>query len=152
MNPATMNATELAQVTTDRSSKAVLEFLSVLETKDVDQLLVLWHDDGMIEFPFSHKGIPGLPHPQICGKDAIYATFQNVIKVKDLTFKAISVFPTKDPNYVYIESLCDITQLDLNIKYTNRYAFFNHVPEGKILLVREYFHALIRQHFEAGGF
>jgi hypothetical protein len=48
MNPATMNATELAQVTTDRSGKAVLEFLSVLETTDVDQLLVLWHDDGMI--------------------------------------------------------------------------------------------------------
>ena len=76
MNPTTMNATELAQVTTDPSGKAVLEFLSVLETKDVDQLLVLWHDDGMIEFPFSHKGIPGLPHPQICGKDAIYVTFK----------------------------------------------------------------------------
>ena len=48
MNPATMNPTELAQVTTDRSGKAVLEFLSVLETTDVDQLLVLWHEDGMI--------------------------------------------------------------------------------------------------------
>jgi ketosteroid isomerase-like protein len=152
MNPTTMNATELAQVTADPSGKAVLEFLSVLETKDVNQLLVLWHDDGMIEFPFSHKGIPGLPHPQICGKEAIYATFQNVAKVKDLTFKEITVFPMKDPDYVYVESLCDITQLDLNINYTNRYAFLCYVPEGKIMLVREYFHALIRHNFEAGVF
>jgi|GEM_PF-3480768 len=147
-----MNATELAQVTCDPSGKKVLEFLSVLETKEVDNLLNIWHEEGMIEFPFSHKAVPGLEHPKLIGLQVIYKVFQDVIKGKDFVFKDIEVFPMKDPDYVYTECFCDLTQLDFGIKYTNRYCFLAHVPDGKILLFREYFHALIRQNFEANGF
>ena len=147
-----MNATELAQVTTDPSGKAVLEFLSVLETKKVDNLLNIWHEDALIEFPFSHKAVPGLEHPKLVGLQVIYNAFQNVVLGKDFVFKNIEVFPMKDPEYVYTEFFCDLTQLDLGIKYTNRYCSLAHVPGGKILLFREYFHALTRQNFEANGF
>lgn len=36
-----MNATELAKITTDHACKPVVEFLSVLETKQVDNLLTI---------------------------------------------------------------------------------------------------------------
>jgi hypothetical protein len=70
-----MNATELAQITCDPSGRKVLELLSVLETKKVDNLLNIWHEEGMIEFPFSHKSVPGLEHPKLIGLQVIYKVF-----------------------------------------------------------------------------
>jgi hypothetical protein len=63
-----MNATQLAQITTDPACKAVVEFLSVLETKEVDNLLTIWAEDCLFELPFSHKGIPGLEYPKFRGR------------------------------------------------------------------------------------
>lgn len=147
-----MNATQIAAVTTDPASKAVAEFLSVLETKEAYRLLTIWSEEGVFELPFSHKAIPGMHHPKFEGAQRIYELFKGVGAAKDIECKDIVFFPMRDPEYVYVEFFCDITQLDLGIKYTNRYCGLAHVRDGEIVLFREYFHALIRQSFEATGF
>lgn len=147
-----MNATELARITTEPSGKAVAEFLSVLETKRVENLLTIWAENATFELPFSHKGIPGLEHPKFQGRQRIYELFVDVAQQKDILCKDVVLYPMRDPDYVFVEFLCDINQLDLGIKYTNQYCAITHVPGGEILLFREYFHALIRQNFEATGF
>ncbi|XOF33076.1 MAG: nuclear transport factor 2 family protein [Candidatus Electrothrix sp. YB6] len=147
-----MNATQLAAVTTDPASKAVLEFLSVLETKKVDNLLSIWDENGIFELPFSHKGIPSLYHPKFEGRQCIYELFQALLPGESFKFKEIALYPMINQEYVFIEFIGDITQLDRGIKYTNRYCALAHTRKGKILLFREYFHAIIRQNFEASGF
>jgi ketosteroid isomerase-like protein len=147
-----MNATELAKVTTDPSSKAIVDFLSVLETKKVENLLTIWAEDALFELPFSHKGIPGLDHPKFRGRTRIYELFKKISVEKNITCQNIILYPMRDPEYVYIEFACHIEQLDLGIKYLNQYCGIAHVLNTEILLFREYFHALIRQNFEATGF
>ncbi|TFI54882.1 hypothetical protein BLD44_007810 [Mastigocladus laminosus UU774] len=101
-----MNATELASKTTEPSSKAVAKFLSILETKKVDNLLKIWAENAIFELPFSHKGIPGLEHPKFQSRQRIYELFVNVAKEKDILCKDIVLYPMRDPDYVFVEFFC----------------------------------------------
>ncbi len=135
-----MIATQMAVVTTDQASKAVAEFLSVLETKQIDNLLTIWDENGIFELPFSHnfshKAVPGLHHPKFEGRQRIYELFQGVGAAKDFEFQDIAFYPMVDAEWVFVEFLGNVKQLDMGIKYINQYCALARVRQGKMLLFR----------------
>lgn len=120
-----------------QARKAVLDFLTGLEDKDMARVNGVWAEDGVQEMPYAPKNFPR----RVAGKEALirqYATWpQNSGKARFTD--GVVFYPTRDPSIVITEYHGVSEIVPTKRTYDQRYIGVFHVENGKITLFREYF-------------
>ena len=129
-----------------QSIKTVKSFFKALESRDIDAVIELWHDDGVLEFPFAPDGAPktatGKAHiKQVLGED--------LADRSRVTFPHLDIQPMLNPESVVAEFTSDMEVASSEEIYANQYVAIAKVKDGRLLLFREYFNPLVD--LEAGN-
>ena len=123
--------------------KTANSFLDFLKEQNIGGIERIWHEKGVLEYPFAPGGAF-----KIEGREAIVEKLQHAF-----TYKAVSYFDHK-ATYLMIDGRHVFLEFDgylVNEKgesYTNNYCALVEFEEGKIILFREFYNALIRQKFD----
>lgn len=123
--------------------KTANAFLDFLKEKNVVGIHNIWHEKGVLEYPFAPGGAYNVQ-----GRDAIVEKLEHAF-----TYKTVSHFDHKatylmnDGNHVFLEFDGYLVN-EKGESYTNNYCALVEFKEGKIILFREYYNSLIRQKFD----
>lgn len=129
-NPATY-------ILRQETKQAVRQFLTALETKDMEQFANAWAKDAVQDMPYSPKGFP----KRVAGKDNIikhYAGWPKNSGKADFTSQLV-FYPMQNPEMVFAEFRGKVDILPTGRVYNQRYGGLFHVENGKIKLFREYY-------------
>ena len=124
-------------VTILRYEDAVLDFLTALETKDMDAFAGVWAEDAVQDMPYSPEGFP----KRVSGKKNIldhYAGWPENSGSADFTSELI-YYPMKNPEMIFVEFKGDVDIIPTGRKYLQTYGGLFYVEDGKIKLFREYY-------------
>lgn len=123
--------------------KTANAFLDFLKDKNIGGIERILHKDGVLEYPFAPDGAF-----KIQGREAIIEKLSHAFTYKTVShFDHKATYLMKDENHVFIE-FDGYLQNDRGESYTNNYCALVEFEEGKIILFREYYNALIRQKFD----
>ena len=94
-------ATPVPYIQRQRTRQAVLDFLTGLETKDMDKVNSVWAEDAVQDMPYVPEGW----NHQVIGKEALIAQYAGWPEVSgDAVFTDTLIFyPMQDPQTVYVE-------------------------------------------------
>ena len=137
--PAIENATAnpVGYLIRQKTREAVVNFLTALETKDMESFAGVWADDAIQDMPYSPEGFP----KRVVGKENLikhYADWPKNSGDADFTSKLI-FYPMIDPEMVFVEFKGDVDIIPTGRKYDQHYGGLFHVENGKIKLFREYY-------------
>ena len=114
-------------------------FLRALETRDVDQVMPLWNDDGAMEFPYVPEGSPN----RFEGAEAIRTTLASAfIQRTKMRFFDVTAYQAKDPDLAFVEFRGDMT-LQSGAPYNNTYIAKAEARDGKLVSFKEFFNPLV---------
>lgn len=132
-----------------RHSIAVaLQWLETLGNGDMDTLMTLWHEDGVLEFPFNPEEAGS---DRVEGFEALSDYFQGTKgHKKPIAFPVKAIYPGADPDWLVVEFISRLLNTKTNEEYSNEYIVVIHVYEGKVILFREFFDSIKRKKFELG--
>ena len=115
------------------------QFLSALMTRDVDQVMPLWNEAGVMEFPFVPEGSPNTFE----GVDAIRMTLASAfVQRPKMSFFDIKAYQAADPDFAFVEFKGDMT-LQSGAPYNNTYIAKVEAKDGKLLHFKEFFNPLV---------
>lgn len=144
MNPPIRGGIEGLTSAHRKTIDVALAFLETLGRGDMDRLMTQWHDEGVLEFPFSEKG--AVP---VRGLDALRKYFLGTKDYKTpLGFSVLAIYPGFDPEWVTLEFHGKLLNAKTNQRYSNEYIVVVRVREGKVALFREFFDSLKRHAHE----
>ena len=115
----------------------MLDFLTGLETKDMEKVNSVWAEDAVQDMPYVPEG---WAH-QVIGKDnliAQYAGWPDAAGEANFTDQLV-FYPMADPQTVYVEFKGEVKITSTGRTYRQTYGSLFHVENGKITLYREYF-------------
>ncbi len=137
--PAIENAKEnpAPYIKRQQTRQTVVNFLTALESKDMESFANTLADDMVQEMPFSPEGHP----KRVRGKANIVELFSNWPDVSgDADFTSeLRFYPMIDPEMVFVEYKGDVDIITTGRKYLQTYGGLFHVQNGKIKLFREYY-------------
>ena len=114
-------------------------FLNALTTRDVDEVMPLWNDDGVMEFPFVPEGSPNTFE----GSEAIRATLESAfVQRPKMAFFDVTAYQAADPNLAFVEFKGDMT-LQSGAPYNNTYIAKVEARDGKLVHFKEFFNPLV---------
>ena len=114
-------------------------FLRALETRDVDQVMPLWNDDGVMEFPYVPEGSPNT----FQGVDAIRTTLSSAfVQRTKMGFFDVKSYQAADPDLAFVEFKGDMT-LESGAPYNNTYIAKVEARDGKLVHFKEFFNPLV---------
>ncbi|WP_227271501.1 nuclear transport factor 2 family protein [Roseobacter weihaiensis] len=114
-------------------------FLRALETRDVDEVMPLWNDDGVMEFPYVPEGSPS----RFEGADAIRTTLASAfIQRTRMRFFDVTAYQAEDPDLAFVEFKGDMT-LQSGAPYNNTYIAKAEARNGKLTYFKEFFNPLV---------
>ena len=114
-------------------------FLQALTTRDVDQVMPLWNDDGVMEFPFVPEGSPN----RFEGVDAIRTTLAGAfVQRPKMRFFDVKAHQAADQNLAFVEFKGDMT-LQTGAPYNNTYIAKVEARDGKLQYFKEFFNPLV---------
>ena len=114
-----------------------MDFLTALETKDMDAFAGVWAEDAVQDMPYSPEGFP----KRVSGKKNIldhYAGWPENSGSADFTSELI-YYPMKNPEMIFVEFKGDVDIIPTGRKYLQTYGGLFYVEDGKIKLFREYY-------------
>ena len=115
------------------------QFLNALTTRDVDQVMPLWNEDGIMEFPFVPEGSPN----RFEGLDAIRVTLASAfVQRPKMSFFDVKAYQAADPNLAFVEFKGDMT-LQSGAPYNNTYIAKVEARDGKLIHFKEFFNPLV---------
>ena len=115
------------------------QFLNALTTRDVDQVMPLWDEDGVMEFPFVPEGSPN----RFEGLDAIRTTLASAfVQRPKMSFFDVRAHQAADPNLAFVEFKGDMT-LQSGAPYNNTYIAKVEARDGKLIHFKEFFNPLV---------
>lgn len=116
-------------------------FLDAIVRKDVDAIVDIHTEDGIIEFPFAPPGFPR----RVEGREAI-RVFEAPISesVASSSFHDLVVRPLAEPDMAVAEYRGEVT-LTNGRAYNNTYCLVIRFRDGLMQHVREYFNPLVIQ-------
>lgn len=137
--PASENAAANppAFVIRQKTAQTVRDFLTALETKDMEKFAGVWADDAVQDMPYSPDGFP----KRVSGKAnllAHYSGWPETAGEADFTSKLV-FYPMQDPEMVFVEFSGDVAIVPTGRQYKQTYGGLFHVVNGKIKLFREYY-------------
>lgn len=115
------------------------KFLKALETKDLGQIMPLWNDDGVLEFPFAPDGSPKTFEGTDTIRRTLAAAFVQRPKMK---FPEITTYQAEDPNLAFLEFKGDMT-LKSGAPYNNTYIAKVVARDGRLVQFKEFFNPLV---------
>ena len=124
-----------------QTEQAVRDFLTSLETKDMDTFATVWAEDAVQEMPFSPEGFPS----QIEGRDNLiqhYETWPEISGSANFTNELV-FYPMEDPTLVFAEWRGIVEIIPTGRLYEQRYGGLFQVVDGQIKLFREYFNPIL---------
>ncbi|WP_162906655.1 nuclear transport factor 2 family protein [Algihabitans albus] len=114
-------------------------FLRALETRDVEQIIPLWNDNGVMEFPYVPEGSPS----RFEGVDAIRTTLASAFVQRTMmSFFDVTSYQAVDPNFAFVEFKGDMT-LQSGAPYNNTYIAKVEARDGKLIHFKEFFNPLV---------
>ena len=114
-------------------------FLDGLTTRDVDQVMPLWNEDGVMEFPFVPEGSPNT----FKGVEAIRTTLASAfVQRPKMGFFDVKAYQAADPNLAFVEFKGDMT-LQSGAPYNNTYIAKVEARDGKLVHFKEFFNPLV---------
>ena len=137
--PAIENATAnpVAYIKRQQTKQAVRDFLTSLETKDMEKFASIWAEDAVQDMPYAPEGFP----KRVNGKGnliAHYAAWPENSGEADFTSQLV-LYPMQNPEIVFAEFKGDVDIIPTGRKYEQHYGGLFYVENGKIKLFREYF-------------
>ena len=115
------------------------QFLNALTTRDVDQVMPLWNEDGVMEFPFVPEGSPN----RFEGLDAIRSTLASAfVQRPRMLFFDVKAYQAADSNLAFVEFKGDMT-LQNGAPYNNTYIAKVEARDGKLIHFKEFFNPLV---------
>ncbi len=137
--PASENASAhpASYIKRQQTEKAVRDFLTALEQKDMEKFAGLWAEDAVQEMPYAPTGFPD----RVSGKAALiqhYAAWPENSGKADFT-SALVLYPLQDPEWIFAEFKGQVEIVPTGRMYHQNYGGLFLVKKGKIVLFREYF-------------
>ncbi len=136
---ATINPS--AYIQQQQTQRAVVDFLTSLENKDMDKFAELWAEDAVQDMPFSPEGFP----KRVEGKTNLlehYAPWSEISGEANFTDELV-FYPMQDSTMVFAEWKGDVEIIPTGRQYKQRYGGLFHVVDGKIELFREYYDPIV---------
>ena len=132
---ATANPTPYIQ--RQQTRQTVIDFLTGLETKDMDKVNSVWADDAVQDMPY----VPDGWDHQVIGKEALVAHYAGWPETsgKASFTETLIFYPMQDPQTVYVEFKGEVEIVPTGRTYRQTYGGLFHVENRKITLYREYF-------------
>ena len=124
-----------------QTEQAVRDFLTSLETKDMDAFAAVWTEDAVQEMPFSPDGFP----TRVEGRDNLiqhYAAWPEISGSANFTDELI-FYSMENPTMVFAEWRGAVEIIPTGRLYEQRYGGLFHVVDGKIQLFREYYDPIV---------
>lgn len=114
-------------------------FLNALTTRDVDEVMSLWNDDGVMEFPFVPEGSPNTFE----GSEAIRTTLASAfVQRPKMRFFDVKAYQAADANLAFVEFKGDML-LQSGAPYNNTYIAKVEARDGKLVRFKEFFNPLV---------
>ena len=120
-----------------QTKKAVRDFLTALEQKDMEKFAGVWAEDAVQEMPYAPKGFP----ERVSGRAALiqhYAAWPENSGKADFTSDLV-FHPLQDPEWIFAEFKGQVEIVPTGRMYHQSYGGLFLVKKGKITLFREYF-------------
>ena len=128
------------QIVREKNLKSIHTFLNLLEQKDLDTWIDLWDENGQQINPYAPKGFPRI----LSGKNAILHHWSGIPNAYGrIAFSDRKIYPTLDPNVIYLEFQGEIEVLANNKNYNNSYCCRFTFSQGKISSYVEYFDPIL---------
>ncbi|ESA38735.1 hypothetical protein N836_30930 [Leptolyngbya sp. Heron Island J] len=124
-----------------QTEQTVRDFLTSLETKDMDAFAAVWAEDAVQDMPFSPEGFP----KRLEGRDHLlqhYAAWPEISGRANFTEELV-FYPMADPTMVFAEWRGVVDILSTGRLYEQRYGGLFHVVDGQIQLFREYYDPIV---------
>ncbi len=126
-------------MTTISTASLAEEFLRGLTSKNLETVMALWTDEGVMEFPFAPDG----SSKRFVGKAAIAQTLSSAFKVRtEMDFPEVKLYPMDNTNMAVVEFRGKMT-LSSGQPYNNQYIALVEAKDGRLVLFREYFNPLV---------
>jgi uncharacterized protein len=124
----------------EKNIKLIQLFLDLLEHKDLNAWINLWHKDGRQLNPYAPRGFPRF----LSGKKAIFQHWSGVPNAYGkIVFSKREIYPTLDPDVIFTEFHGKIEVLKDYKNYNNTYCCRFTFSKGKLASYVEYFDQII---------
>jgi uncharacterized protein len=124
----------------EKNIKLIQLFLDLLEHKDLNAWINLWHKDGRQLNPYAPRGFPRF----LSGKKAIFQHWSGVPNAYGkIVFSKREIYPTLDPDVIFTEFHGKIEVLKNYKNYNNTYCCRFTFSKGKLASYVEYFDPII---------
>lgn len=128
-----------------KTAELAERFLNALTTRDINKVMPLWNEGGVMEFPFAPGGSPN----KFQGAEAIRTTLSSAFEMRPrMKFFDVKSYQAADSDFAFIEFKGDMT-LKSGQPYNNIYIAKVEAHEGKLSLFKEFFNPLVD--LEAGN-
>ncbi len=124
-----------------QTEQAVRNFLTSLETKDMEALAAVWAEDAVQDMPFSPAGFPN----RVEGRENLiqhYAAWPEISGNANFTDELV-FYPMADPTMVFAEWRGVVDILPTGQLYEQQYGGLFQVVDGQIQLFREYYDPIV---------
>lgn len=121
-----------------RTLDIVSQFQTFITQKRMDDWIGLWHEDGVLEFPFAPDG----RQQAYSGKAAVLKQMTSAMsRVQIESVQYFKVHPMQNPEAVMVEAGTNARFLATDQPYNQTYVLYVETREGKIWRYREYWNA-----------
>jgi len=124
-----------------QTEQAVRDFLTSLETKDMEAFAAVWAENAVQDMPYAPEGFPR----RVEGRDNLiqhYGGWPEVSGTANFTNELV-FYPMEDPTMVFAEWHGVVEIIPTGRVYDQRYGGLFQVVDGKIVLFREYFNPTV---------
>ncbi|MEB3358517.1 MAG: nuclear transport factor 2 family protein [Synechococcales bacterium] len=138
---AQAGANPVAYLQRQQTEQAVRDFLTSLETKDMEAFAAVWAEDAVQDMPYAPEGFPR----RVEGRDNLiqhYGAWPEVSGEANFTDELV-FYPMQDPTMVFAEWHGVVEIIPTGRIYDQRYGGLFQVVDGKIVLFREYFNPIV---------
>ena len=123
--------------------KTANDFLDFLQEKNIEGIRGIWHENGVLEYPFAPYGAFSIE-----GREAIIEKLKYAFTYKTIShFDHKATYLMQDGKHVFLEFDGHLTN-ESGTSYTNNYCALVEFENEQIILFREYYNALIRQQYD----
>lgn len=117
----------------------VQRYIQFLVEKNLEGLMSLWDEQGVLEFPFAPQGRPS----RVEGKAALYAYVQGVLNTLEIvSIQQQQVYATLDPDLIIAEIEGEGRAISTGRTYNAKYVWILRTKHGKLIHQRDYWNPL----------
>ncbi|WP_025692076.1 nuclear transport factor 2 family protein [Paenibacillus zanthoxyli] len=123
----------------ERAQETFRNHLKYLSGGDIEAWIGLWHEDGILEFPYGPAGFPEYKQ----GKADMYEYMLNFPKHFDVQFTDLEFHPAVDPELVIAEFKSTGKHRETGNPYNQTYISVVETKDGLITRYRDFWNPLV---------